>query len=876
MIPSSLSTKDRLRRTKSARSVRKSRPPSVPPDPFDPELAKRQATTAASLAMTRSSKRPSTDSRRSYDRLGGPGSVGVPQGRRRSGSIQFTDDNASVSHASVANGPAESSVGNSEHYQSPSAALPPITEFGGLDGRNSSQPSSYRRLRKAKSMFSTRYRPAHSSYGMSSPRDGTDDGMSEAPLPQRTLRRSMSFLRGGHPSKSIRHAKSQDASIQLARAQFLQNAEEYGAQEKQAALQVPKLRRDHKRFRKTFRTTSAPGLDAAGVPSWSGESRVPRLHGRARNISHSIKNRIKRALGLSRPPEEPSPVQASPVPSQYGHDDQLGEPVFDPEYMPDDNHRYSIGLEGGGLSRAPTVMRNRSSESLATSKSRVTSWADSTINTIAMRKAADGNSLSIIDEYDNINRMPQQTPNSLRYGPSQGSPQSTKSRAARQGRSVDSQRLYSALMKRIGRGNIHTPEEGVAYGAVKEHRLVPERTSSAYSRRSRNTVRQVASNESMISPRSFATALDTSTPTRQSQYRSRQLPAIILEQSHDGKPDDFRESNPYDAGHVDDSSSGIVPGAGDLEYELYSPSVYSRTTNTPVKEVANAGFEPEEPGMVTILSSQRAAYNSPKRNPSTRSPGVPIQPSADWQKWMSSEIEKIESPKTIRGQYKRDAEMFDGDDFRSLLHSIGGGKQGRQPASQENSDLWTTAKIPPQSSFSRPFSRSSSARTIVPQQRTASSTATQPPSVFPTPDPATDSGSEAFSIPNPFENKTGLSPMRSRSSNMQGPESPTPKRGGGEQRRIANEQYRRYQTRRIPIPQDGKAQTRPIRGPRDQRKITNENIRNEEGRVDMVDHNRLGDIHSTISSKRMVEMFLNSRRRQADSEYSDSSVGAFL
>lgn len=888
MIPAPLSTKDRLRRTKSARSFRKSRPPSVPREPFDPDLAKHHATTAASRAMQRSSERSSIESKRSYDRLGGPDSLAVPPRRRRSSSIQFTEDIPSVSHASIANGPpvcqSENSVGIDEPYRSPNAALPPISEFGGLDGRDSELPSSYRRLRKAKSMFSTRHRLSHFSYAMSSPRDGTDSAMSEAPRPERTLRRSMSFLQGGQPSRAVRHAKSQDVTIQLDR--------------RQSPLQNLKPRREHKPFRKTFRTTSAPGAGAAGVTSWADQTRGPGFHGRARTVSKTIKRGIRRILGLSRPPGEPSQVPASPTTlSQYGHDNHFTEP----DYTPDGNHpRYSAGLEDDVLSRSPTVLRKRSSDSIATSKSRVTSWADSTANTIALHKAADGNSLSIIGEDEDINRMPQQTPDSFSHDLiSRTSTLNTKSSAAKLGRSVDGQRLYSALMKRIGRGNMQATDEGVAFGSVNEHHLIPERTSSAYSRRSRHTVRHVGSNESVISPRSYATAYcDVPTPTRQSQCRSRHvLPTIASEQSQgqDDKPDGFRDDTgtyTYEAGRVFNGESASMMGskAGDLDYEPYSPSVYSRTTNTPVKNdgMLNSGQFVEEPGIVTILSSQRTAYSSPKRPAGSRSPGVPIQPSSDWQKWMSSEVERLESPGLVRGHVRQNAEAFDDDDFRARLPFIVPGNyssnfvSGGQPdtAVRDSSDSWKTSKIPPQSNFSRPFSRSSSVRTIVPPQKGLDNYAAQPSTpLFPTPDPATDSGSPSFSIPNPFESKIAQSPMGPRSSSLlQAPESPTPNRNAGEaqQRRATNELYRRYPNRRAPVPLDAITQTRPLRTHRGQRKATDENIRNEDGRSDMMDQRKLRDIHSTISSKRMVEMFLDSRRRQMGTEASDASGAVFL
>ena len=861
-------TKDRLRRTKSARSIRKNRPSSVPSEPFDPEIAKYHATTAASLAMLRSSERSSGESGSSYDRLGGPCNVAVPQRNRPPSHIQFTDNGSDwpIDYTQFVKEPSthnpEETAGNQDHGQVTSAALPPISEFGGLDGRNSSLPSSYRRLRKAKSMFSTRYRASHGASVLTSPRDSTDGRNSGPPLQDRTLRRSTSFLRGSQSSKGIRHAKSQEASIQLARAQFLQNAEEQAEKARRSSILSPKLRREHRGFRKTFRTSSAPGLpelDDTRSPPWTAQPRGTGFHGRARTLSQTLKSKIKRALGMSR--QEHGPVQSSPA-SQPQEGNGHTDSGLDVDYMHESNYLNdgSVMEYIPGDSRPQTVQRIRSSDSIATSNSRVTSWADSTTaNTSAMRKAGDGHSLSIIEEYEGINQMPQQTPHGRE-------------------KTVDSQRLYSALMKRIGRANMQT-NDGAVYGAVKEHRLIPERTSSAYSHRSKQTVRHIGSNESIISPRSFATATsDARTPTRQSRHQSRHiLPTITSGQSYER--DEYE-----DAKISDDDTGSVIISRRDPSVDPYSPSVYSRTTITPTKKeraVTSGSFEPEEPGIVTILSSQRTAYSSPKRMAGSRSPGVPIQPSSDWHQWISSEIAKIEAAPPTRDHYRENAQIVD-DDSNSLYpitmpemhvdYQFSTEQPGR--LSQDSDYSWIMGKVPSLSNFSRPFSRSPSVRTVVPVK------ARPPPtSVFPTPDLPSDSGSQTYTIPNPFDGKITLAPMRSRSNNtLRTPESPTPKRDGeAQQWRAANEQYRRYSTRRLPISQDGKAPQRPLRGYRDQRRTTNENLRNEDGRGEMTDqHHRLQDLHSTISSKTMVEMFLSSRRRQMGTSEDSAPNGAFL
>src|SRR5699024_9609239 len=87
------------------------------------------------------------------------------------------------------------------------------------------------------------------------------------------------------------------------------------------------------------------------------------------------------------------------------------------------------------------------------------------------------------------------------------------------------------------------------------------------------------------------------------------------------------------------------------------------------------------------------------------------------------------------------------------------------------------------------------------------------------------------------------------SSRQQTPESPTPKRNTTESpQKMATRQYRRYQTSRVPMGHDAKSV--PFRSIRDQR-----------GYGPVTDEN-----HSPISSKKMVDSFLDSRRRPIEME----------
>lgn len=920
MIPAApFNAKDRLRRAKSSRSIRKARSSILSPETLDIESVRHQATAAAACAMLRSSERSSTDSRSSYDRLGGPGSVAVPQRRHPRGN-RYVDDSSSVGHGpspmyTSRFCPSDADfVEPQDHYQALSAALPPISEFQGLDG-GPSVPSSYRRLRKSKSMFSTRHRRSHATSTTSPDYNGNTaaayDGQWSTPRSFRTLTRSKSFLRSGSRStRVIRRAKSHDAAIELARSQFLQNSEEQQMQRRHSSLLPIKPRREHKPFRKTFRIVSEPGLDTIDAPTWLGPSRNGGLNSKARSLSHSIKNGIKRLLRLSKP--------AGSQTSTYGPSSprlswENGGSVGSTTYTGYGLGEQSSNDDSACHDRHPTIRSIRSSESICTSNSRVTSWTDSTAaNTIATRRATDR--LSIIQGNGNTTRqLSQLTPNN---SPSCLSYPCVRSGASKPDISTDGQRLYSALMKRIGRESMERPDEGIVLGTVKEHHPIPQRANSVYSHRSKRTVRRVSSDESIDSPRSFATATGNTpsvrhqlskmpnihregssslTPQQRTSYRDTQSQGLSthtilsrksrysLAQQTDHFENSALRKESSDEFYVNgDNFDGGYAAArpNDHNQEPDSPSVYSRTTgaNTPADE--NIGLdpdilEPEEPGMATIFES--TPYSSPRRTARSTS-YTATHPSSDWQQWVNSQMARIdELGPARRDHYREDAQIQDNETdsiFSAIPIKSATPSTGQDSGKGLSRQLSISSKISGRSNFSRPFNRSPSVRTIISPQKFPASAAiipssTSPPSPSPIRSSVVGPAGQPFSIP-------PLSPMRTRLSNApQLPESPTPKREAATAQRMwANEQYGRY-PRRPPFAQDAKAvQFRSLRASRDNRRTTNENVKNEQkgGGGITEGHNNAQDIHSTVSSKRMVEMFLNSRRRQMGSEVSEDST----
>ncbi|KAJ6007591.1 hypothetical protein N7540_011567 [Penicillium herquei] len=847
------------------------------PDSVDPELAKVHAAAAASRAM-RSSGRSSTDSKNSYDRLGGPANIAIPR-RRPNSSLRTTDDSYSGANTPVAP-PAtplhmpESNDTSQSHYRENSAALPPITEFKGLDGRDCSAPSSYRRLRKARSMFSTRQRLSHLGNGTPHMPHGSSPGPEFSPeisLP-RTLRNSKSFA---HGPRSVQHSDSQDAAIQLARSQFLEENGVCEGQSRRPSFLLSRRKREHKPFRKTFRMTSDGGI---GTSPSSGHFSSRPAHKRSRTFSASIKQGLRRVFGWSKPSDRPSepPVQSSP--------ECLSESAPMPGSIDINAAKNSMEDLSDSAASSPlrVIQASPSRASICTSDSRTTSWTTSTVaNTVTTWRTGHRQSLSLIEEQGGSNpglpHIPTQDVESRQ------SPSRKQSSVRNFNPWFNTQDLYTALMQQISRNSAQNLEEEVSLGSVPEHRVVPERASSIHSHRSKRTVRRVPSVESSTSPGSFATARCDSTSPQKHQRSAGAVRPLRVSHFSRG-PASTRLSTEYSqakspgstfiiGSDSDDETGSVIIARRCSKVEPGSPtSIYSRTISgdTPTKDgrCMLSVFDAGEPGTATIFASERTAWSSPSHRGESRHS---VQPSADWQQWMSSQIERIEQTSPPRQHIREDAQYQDDDEvFTDMLRHAPARVPDpilTNPASKsdvpEDVKPPTDAQVLPPNNFSRPFSRSSSVRTIlstrkiepeatkIPASDLESDVTTNCPQTIPS--WATDQ------IPDP-----PLSPMRVRTSNViRIPESPTPPQRNGLgllKRTWTQEQYRRYSARR---PLNGTANSlRSIRSQREYQGLNNENTRQEQEHDDMMnEYHKLQDMPATMSSKRMVDMFLDSRRQ---------------
>ncbi|KAJ5165054.1 uncharacterized protein N7500_006884 [Penicillium coprophilum] len=840
----------------STRSIRKPRRPA-------PEVPDAAAAAAASRAML-SSQNSSQESKTPYERLGGPGNVAIPRRRPRS-SLQSTGDSTSVSQGDLPKisdthrSKEVTSVSARPHRFDDPAALPPITELNGLDGRDSSVPSSYRRLRKAKSMFSTRQRASQTPYGVPTMPCGDPLDPERSPGFQmpRTMRRSMSFLRGNHQSQQVRPtAQGCDAAIQLARSQFTQDSNSRIVQPRRSSFFLGH-KKEHRPFRRSFRATSEGRL---GVST--------ELCDKSRSFSSSIKNKFRRVFGFSRVANQ----QPAPHANQNGAWASGASPIGKgPEgFSPPKFTAIGNGIESNYFQSMP---QSPGRDSICSSKSRVTSWADSTMpNTVTTRKPGHRQSLSLIREDGDLNHQLPRTP-TINDAESQ-SPLGVRA-GTHQINIVDSQDLYTALLKQMGRNSLSDPNEELVFGNLSQHRAIPERTNSVYSQHGKQTIRHVPSRESSVSPGSFATARggDQSSPRKYPRsVRSWQLACGVGEESDE------------------DSGSVIVSRLRASKRDIVSPSVYSRTTsgNTPTKTDNADVAVHDEPGTATIFTPQRTTYISPKRPNRASSPTPRANPSADWQQWMSSQIERIEQASPTREHIREDAQYQDDDEYltsmarrapiaisapvsATLLGVSGSQSLTKRKASVED-------RVPSQSNFSRPLVQASDLRTILPLQTTDLKNMAQSHTDSLAMDTAAKSDENISSPkPTPIACSQEPSPIRLRSGNMQPPESPTPKRVGAN-RSWTREQQRRYSARRAPIAQDSRINH--FRSMRTQRgtRANNENAREQDEYNDIMEsYSQLHDIHSTISSKRMVDLFLDSRRRHmGEVTNNDANADAFI
>lgn len=338
--------------------------------------------------------------------------------------------------------------------------------------------SSYRRVRKSKSMFISPLRASTVFFTNGSPerqesihnkdqptftRPQTSQAIN-SPLRAPKLRapKSMSFLKGG---RRRTQPDNNDEAVQLARDRFFQEAAQQRLREQPSFLFRSRAQKQEKAFRQSVRSSS--GGFGASIAS-AGQEQPPKFTGptikdAARKASKTISKKFKKIFGRSK--EEPIEIPDQQVDARESHVREYnGDPQEDYSNIPhpDEASLSSVAARLPSLHAVNSSQRLRSYAGSVKShmsdqsddKSRVTSWTSAGGNTLASQRthlATDrAQRLSIINE------MGTHVPSATFRRPSLDIrsnlpvlPPSILGNSFAGQKQIDSARVYSALMKRL-------------------------------------------------------------------------------------------------------------------------------------------------------------------------------------------------------------------------------------------------------------------------------------------------------------------------------------------------------------------------------------------------------------------------------------------
>jgi hypothetical protein len=746
MIPSSGGdTSNRLRRAKSASSVQQHRQHPLQLESTDPH-----AIVAAYRAMERSSERASDELRRSESRASKSRAAGQgfknpalnvrfspAHGMRGQQSSLQPRTHASPSIASPHDIPTEASNTDVDDSQYASS-LTNISEFGRTENYGA-EPSSYRRLRKAKSMLTPRRR-AMSNQGPAPPigpaaSKRLRNVSSSLVLAERGfkvgLKRSISFLRtsgnNGNMTKTFNRPPDaphyHEGAVQIAREQYFQDMEQRAISEKSSSLFHHKIRHQQKAFRKSVRTSRltnfGDGVKSDNQNELEDKSKI-------RSISTSFRERVMRIFGKSASGKDEFPPQQLDATRQHFRDyldvSATDGDVFNqhPTGVTESTSRHSLYIplqqEIGaieGMDQIPfTLQAAAGRESLhSVARSRVTSWTNSTATgSLAMRGMTplEHTRLPIIKE-DGRPHQPSSSAGRL-FG-------EVNSFQKPMGTPVNSQRLYSALMRRINQEEDeieHTQKE--LDDISQEHQL-----ASKHGWRNTTTIRPTRSESSFrtVVPhrehQEFGVSVLTwdeqtgimmpeqhldNIETREERLEAQEAESAfypVLTSGGERKLASFaRESEVIENSTHEESESGMEDreestvrqesadtsgglarylGLSHGSYGMKSDdSVYSRTTcgGVNMEYIAPIGSNEDIGlGTATIIPAGVNRYQHPRvgwlQRQKSKSGGLNERSSAEWSGWLENEmgvhneLERQESQITQRSHVRETAQI-DGDD----------------------------------------------------------------------------------------------------------------------------------------------------------------------------------------------------------------------
>ena len=528
----------RLRRSKSSSSVRTVQASPVKSETLDPEVARQHALAAASLAFERANQ-PTGGNNLTRQKSTSSSLGGYQQGLSRRQSVRFagstavnqrqlartTEWNGNTSER--ASSPASMAVSRVTHKYQPYNHVSGTDRIGQAAAYQdelytpqdniASAPSSYRRVRKSKSMFDPS--KVSGDYGSRTLETSHNTASKEKGVSRKQYLRApkSSFSLRGHRSRVPREIKqSHDDAVQLAREMFLGQSDKRDLDGRTSHVGTTPSRRHQAPFRRTFRSSSDTEYGGAVSSSiQQPRSAKERFATKARNITTSVRSRFKRVFHRSTDQADNLPAQQLEASRQYygdhgisasfRHEGYHGILSPDTQVLSTVTSRVpSVSVMPSGIeprSRNGSVHSGQSDGDLFYGKSRVTSWTNSTAaNTLATGNIAAMKRLSIINENgDQHQDFFSGTHNdivSARYAAFRG-PREDDSMSSYLSDPVSSHQIYSALIRKLDEGGpeAEPAEDATQWRSNSRIRLdscyIPPRSSSMDNRQKDAMTKQI-------------------------------------------------------------------------------------------------------------------------------------------------------------------------------------------------------------------------------------------------------------------------------------------------------------------------------------------------------------------------------------------------
>ena len=489
-----------------------------------------------------------------------------------------------------------------------------------------SEPSSYRKLRKANSMFSTRKAqssifavrtPISTRSFQRHPMHSSSSTSESMRVPDPRLKRSYSFLRGvaDRISSGEQHHATHDTAIQLARDTYLQQLEQQRLKERPSFLNLGRRQKSQKAFRRTVRTssTNSYGTGISSPLSPAKPDKPSDLGSKARTFSQNWKEKLKRVFKRSSSDEGTIPIQhLNATQAHYGDPSSASYSsghIIPPIAEPDTEILRRVSSRESWLRREPIyagkISRPRSIRSLGSDdgdsgdKSRVTSWTNSTAaNTISMPIFRERKRLSVIKEDG---------------GPHQSS--SLPAQVLSNG--LETQRIFSALRKQIEKSQCRVeleddemnPESG--FGQKRDHHSVsvPGQNLDA-----QPTVQRIQTTLDSDNQHHCEDGLDSFSSAHSINVDDRSSQAVPKELDNRWKHD-FEESweaiTPQQTAEINESSpSSLRRPLRERRSAFFPPSLHIERSNmSPYRRAMYANNEDGDGTIRSGFDNQRAIFD---------------------------------------------------------------------------------------------------------------------------------------------------------------------------------------------------------------------------------------------------------------------------